>query len=120
MEVDLNVIKDSVLPFHRYRFFRDHSLGIYGLEASTNASNRFYHYFLREGDTFHYLGKHGYLTYNTVSKLYSTLEDPHAPIRSSSYKLTGGRFVCTEGLCCSTADSGCNPTASSESQKVVK
>ena len=102
LEVDESVIVDSILPFRRCRFFREHSLRLYGLQESEPASNSFYHYFVRDQNNgrFHYIGRCGDLTYNDESQTFSVLEagGTQGP-RLSYYKLEGNRFKCHNGLC---------------------
>ena len=98
LEVADHVIRRGVLPFHYYHF-PGIPHRIYGLDESTTASGFYNHYFVRDGEEFHYLGLYGPLSYDTAEKLFVVLEPRGAPSRLSYYKLDANRFHCVEGQC---------------------
>lgn len=98
LKVHNSVIRRNILPFNHYHFPRlPHRF--YSLRESMVASNIFRHYFVREGDAFHYLGRYGDLGYDTDDKLFTVLESPEAPSRLSYYRLDSNRFHCEKGQC---------------------
>ena len=55
-------------PFYEYTFFKNHRFQIYGVLSSEGISNQYYHYFVREGGQFHYVGLLPYLVYDEKRK----------------------------------------------------
>lgn len=98
LEVADSTINRGRLSFHYYHF-PGSSHHIYGLDDLNAASTTFIHYFVRDGDDFHYLGSYGWLSYDTNEKLFISLEPREAPCRWSGYRLEGNSFRCEKGLC---------------------
>ena len=98
LELAHSAIRGGMLPF-RHHHFPGIPHQIYGLIEARVASGIYDHYFVRDGEEFHYLGRYGDLNYDTVEKLFMALEPPEAPSRLSYYKLEANRFHCVKGQC---------------------
>ena len=84
----------SSFPFYQIKFLPDYRLRIYGILSSQGVSNKYYHYFLRQEDLFHYLGYLPQLVYDQEQKLFIASEkDGPRYYRSNSYRLKKNRLL---------------------------
>lgn len=60
---DLEIYSDTYPPFYQVEFKGNTKYELYGLQAKAAASNLSYHYFLKQGSEFHYLGQYPELQY---------------------------------------------------------
>ena len=88
----------SSFPFYQIKFLPDYRLRIYGILSSQGVSNEYYHYFLRQGDLFHYLGYFPRLVYDQERKLFIASEkDGPRHHHSNSYLLKENRLLLVRG-----------------------
>jgi hypothetical protein len=65
---DMIIYPETYLPFYLAEFKGNTEYEIYGLQAQAAASNIFYHYFLKKGSEFSYLGRYPELRFNSKKK----------------------------------------------------
>ena len=99
-----SLLESEYFPFGRCRFYDDHRFGLYVLDSQQAASNLFHHFFvLGDGGAFHYLGEHGYMTYDESTMQFTVLEAEYrsAPRGrgTSTYMLQDNELRCVEGAC---------------------
>ena len=78
---------EEPFPFYQMKFLPDYGLDTYGIPSSPGRSDSPYHYFMRQGDTFRYLGHFPRLSYDRERKLFTASEKDGSRYRSSFYRL---------------------------------
>ena len=92
-------------PFYALKFLDDHRLQVYGVSASEGARTRYYHYFVRGKDKFHYLGNFGDLSYDEEWDVFIP------PKEAEFYQLDENKLVSEtqNAQIESLSDGNCNP-----------
>ena len=86
----------SAFPFYQIKFFPDHRLHVYGILSSQGVANEYYHYFLRRGDFFHYLGHFPRLSYDRERKIFIASEKDGPYLHSSFYRFKENQLISTQ------------------------
>ena len=94
-------VQNGRLPFHQEIFFEKQLFQIFSLDSSKHVSTGYHYYFIRNGDTFHLLGKEPFATlfYNNTGKsdnderFYVLVGYGRGNYVRQDYKLDGNRLV---------------------------
>ena len=86
----------SSFPFYQMKFLPDHRLHVYAILSSQGVANEYYHYFLRRGDFFHYLGHFPRLSYDRERKIFVATEKEGPYSHSSFYRFKENQLIPTQ------------------------
>lgn len=74
IESDTEMHKNIFVPFYEVDLEVGNNLKMFALQSEATASNLYFHYFLKEGDDFFYIGQYPSLSYSSKGNYFQSKE----------------------------------------------